>query len=308
MKKLITLIISCAFLTLFIAGHLSAADHKIIARGKWGKEIDQLGISFPAPGVMPIAPYMSIGGFDVDEKGKLWIADSLNRKIKSFKNREWRYAMVNCESMGDLVHDSGKLFVISRNPDGLMIFDTDKEKVERLIKVSFKSPLRISVINKTTIAIEEQSGGVWLVNTESEKSYLHPATSLEACGKGSSIYGLQKNFDSENRSLIQAQLAEKIQEPEVVTTLEFSAESRIIFAKLAGMKGNDPVAMTINAESPDKILFTRIKTNASPQEMASLPIFDGPYLLSSWKLCSDGNFYGFEGTASEGFKIYQAIR
>lgn len=292
-------LITFLFLAIFV-GCLSAQDLKVIARGNWGKKSDQLGVNLLAPGVLPTAPFMGPGGYDVDSQGRIWIADSVNRQIKSFFNREWRETMVNSEGLGEVTLHENKLYVISRNPNGFLIFDTDSEKVEKLVKVEWKSPGRIAVLRKGLIAIEELAGGVWLI--EDEKTFFHPAIALQACGEGKFIFGLQKDLLSDNLHIIRAELAQETQEPEV--TGIFENEDRSVFAKLAGISGGTPVLAIINANAPGQYRFIRIGDKAETE--ITLPVFDGPYLQMCWKLCSNGKFVGFAGEAAAGFKIYLA--
>ncbi len=279
------------------ASALFGADTQVIVKGTWGKKTDQLGISFLAPGILPTAPFMGIGGYEVDNNGRLYISDSVNRQIKSYFKKEWRETFVNSEGLGEVCLFAGKLFIVSRNPDGFIIFDTESEKIEKTVKVPFKSPGRIAVLAKNLVLIEELSGGLWLV--ENEVPRLHPAVALQACGDANAVYGLQKDLLSENLQVIRAEISKEFQEPEVVNIVEISI--RKVFARLAGMVGNSPVLATVAADQPDTIQFQRMDGQG---QTVSLPVLEGPYLISSWKICSDGQFYGFSGTASEGFKIF----
>ncbi|MGM0599492.1 MAG: hypothetical protein ACQETH_06700 [Candidatus Rifleibacteriota bacterium] len=300
------LLILLAFFLIISISIVSAQNFETLFSGKWGSENNELGISFPARGVLPIAPYMCIGGFDVDPDGRVWFSDSVNRKIKSWKNKQWRYAMVSCEKMGDLDWHAGKLYVISRKPDGFIIFDTKSEKVEKIVKVPFQNPLRIVCLNKDLVLIEEQSGGIWVV--KNEQATKHHATSLEACGISNLAYGMQLDLISQNRQIIKAELSEKMQEPEMVTGLEFEPDTRVVFSKMAGMVNENPVAMIIKANAASKMEFLCFNNAKRTFSSISLPVLPAPYLLSSWKLCSDGKLYGFKGDAKKGFKVLAASK
>lgn len=304
MKQFLQILLLGSLMVVSQMNAADASDKTLVAQGRWGKEVNQLGIKFISPGILPIAPFMCIGGYDVDHDGKVWIADSVNRQIKSFHDRTWRYAMVNCDLLGDMDSFSDKLYVVCKNPDGFLIFDKIKEKVEKLVKVPFKTPGRIVCIRKGLIAIEELAGGVWLI--EGEKIFKHPATALEACGRNAEIYGLQKNFDSDTRTIIKAELSKEVQEPEIVTSLDLEPETRLVFSKMAGMVGDKPLVMSISNTSSDVLDFRKIDLTQKTFQKISLPIMDGPYLLTSWKLCSNGELYGFAGNASEGFKIFRS--
>lgn len=301
--KLFILLVFCLAISI---SNLSAQNFETLFSGKWGTENDRLGIRFPAKEVLPIAPYMCIGGFDVAPDGRIWFSDSVNRKIKSYKNKKWRYAMVNSEKMGDLDWHDDKLYIISRNPDGFIVFDTNSEKVEKIVKVPFQNPLRIACLNKDLVLIEEQSGGIWVVKNENPTK--HQATSLEACGVSNMAYGLQLDLISQNRQIIKAELGTKMQEPEMVTGLEFEPETRIVFSKMAGMVKENPVAMIIKAKPASKLEFLCFNNEKRTFNSISLPVLPAPYLLSSWELCSDGKLYGFEGDAKKGFKVLAATQ
>jgi len=293
-NKSLTLI----FLFIF-ASALSGADMQVVVKGGWGKNSDQLGIKFLAPGVLPTAPFMGVGGYEVDDEGRIFFSDSVNRQIKSYFKKEWRETFSNAEGLGEVCLFSGKLYVISRKPDGFIIFDTSAEKIEKMVKVPFKSPGRIAVANKNLVLIEELSGGLWLI--ENDKPRLHPAVALQACGNAEAVFGLQKDLLSENLQIIRAEISKEFQEPEVTNIVEVSV--RKVFARLVGMFGNSPILATVAADQPEKIEFQRLD---DPGLTISLPVLEGPYLMSSWKLCSDGQFYGFSGTASAGFQIIRS--
>ena len=271
---------------------------KQIVQGKWGKKTNELGIKFLSPGILPTMPFMSPGGYDVDNEGKIWLADSVNRQIKSFINREWRETMVNSEALGEVHFHQGKLYVISRNPNGFLIFDCEKEKIEKLVKVNFKSPGRIVCLRPNLVVIEEIGGGIWIV--EGEKSFVHPAVALQAIGDGRFVYGLQKDILSNDLHLIRVEVSKEPQEPEIAGTYE--NERRTVYARLVSLPGKTPILSVIDEDDPANYRF--INFDQAKNKTLKLPVLDGPYLLSSWKLCSDGLFYGFFGNASEGFKIY----
>jgi hypothetical protein len=301
------LIITIIFICFFQLGnsYLSANSGELVVKGNWGNEVNQLGIRFPSKNVMPIAAGMCIGGFEVEDSGKVWFTDSVNHKIKSFFNKKWHYYMVNSEYLGEVDLYKNKLYIISQNPDGYIIFDTRKEKIEKLVKVPFKTPGKIKCLASNLVLIEDiSSGGIWVI--ENEKAYRHPAVALEAAGQNRKIYGLQMNFDSEARTIIAASLEKQLQEPEVVANISPRENSRFIFSKMAGLIKNDPVVICIDANSPDSITFSRLNQQTGSFSQLSLPVLDGPHLISSWKLCSDGQIYGFKGTASEGFKLFRA--
>lgn len=298
MRKLNNFLI-IIFIFAFISASVGAADNQIIVKGDWGKKPDQLGISLLAPGVMPTAPFMGIGGYDVSSDGRLFVADSVNRQIKTFQGKEWRETMINAQALGEVCFSDNKLYLISKNPDGIMVFDTASEKIEKQIKVSFKSPGRIACLDKDLLAVEELGGGVWLV--KGDKSTLHPAVALQACGNQNAVYGLQKDLLGENLQIIKAEISKEAQEPEVIHLIE--NETRTVFARLAGLIGNDPVIITVSENDPVNLKFTRV---GAENKSISLPALDGPYLISSWKLCSDGSLYGFSGHASEGFKFIKS--
>lgn len=298
MRKLNNFLI-IIFTFAFISATVCAADSQIIVKGDWGKKSDQLGISLLAPGVMPTAPFMGIGGYDVSPDGRLFVADSVNRQIKSFQGREWRETMVNAQALGEVCFFKNKLYLISKNPDGVIVFDTAGEKIEKQIKVPFKSPGRIACLDRDLIVVEELAGGIWLI--KGDKATMHPAIALQACGNQNAVFGLQKDLLGENFQIIKAEISKEAQEPEVISLIE--NENRTVFARLAGLIDNDPVIITVSENDPANLKFSLI---GAENKSISLPALDGPYLISSWKLCSDGSLYGFSGHASEGFKIIKS--
>lgn len=297
------------FLILFLTGFVitlvslaAAQNTTLLFSGRWGKEVNQLGIRFPAPGVMPVAPYECVGGFDATEDGSIWFADSVNGMLKCYSNKNWSYIMLNFGKLGELAWAGKKIYVVTRNPDGIAVVSPEKGKVERHIRIDFKSPGRLKVINDKLILIEEQGTG--LLVCRNDKAELHPAGSLEAASAENRIYGVQYNFETESRTIIGAEISEEVQEPETIGL--FEAGETIIFSKLAGVIGNRPVLMVITKSSPDTVSFLKLGDNAAVEKKVTLPVLDAPFLTTSWKLCSDGQLYGFSGTASEGFRLFRA--
>ncbi len=293
-KFLIVALAFCLF-----AAITRAAEMKVITEGKWGKKSDQLGINMIEPGILPTGPFMGPGGFDVETSGKIWISDSVNHQIKSWFNREWRETMVNCNALGEVCLAGSKLYVVTRDPNGFIIFNTTAEKIEKQVKVDFKSPGRIASLRSNLIAIEELSGGVWLI--EDEKPAFHPAIAMQACGNGTHVFGLQKDLLSENQQIVRAELSKEVQEPEVVGVLE--SENRVVYARLATLLDDDPVIMITSETEPQTLQFVRVSVNG--ESRVKLPLIDGPYMISPWKICSDGKIYTLGGNA-EGFKIFAA--
>jgi hypothetical protein len=250
---------------------------------------------------MPIAPYACIGGFDVDSTGAVWFADSVNSKLKCYKDRNWSYIMVNFAKMGDLVCFGKKIFVVTRAPDGVAVINTENGKVERQIRIEFKNPGRLKVFSETLLAVEDSGTGLWI--SKNDKPYLHPAVALEAAGTAERLFGLQFNFEEDTRTVISAELADEIQEPDVYAVYE--AGEKIIFSKTAGMHNGKPVIMVVTNSQPDLLKFVIVSKEEAISKV-ELKMLEGPYLISSWKLCSDGNIYGFSGDAKDGFKFFQA--
>ena len=288
-------------LILFAGSSVYASNTSVLAQGKWGKEVDQIGIRFPSPGVMPLAPYECLGGYDVDTDGNLWISDSVNHMIKSCKDNKWSYMMTNFDRMGDIAFFNKRLYVVTRAPDGVAIISVENGKVEQQLRIDFKNPGRIKVFEPNVIGVEEPGVGLWLCRNGAAE--LHPAAALEAVGDKKTLYGLQYNFSTESRSIICAELAELHQEPETLTL--FEAGENIVYSKMAGMLNNLPMFVVSTQSKPDILSFYALDANLQPVKKAELPIFDAPFLASNWKLCSDGKLYGFEGHAAEGFKVYR---
>lgn len=270
--------------------------------GGWGKEVNQLGIRFPAPNVMPVAPYECIGGYDIDADGRMWFSDSINSMLKCYINKNWSYIMLNYGKLGDLVCFGKKLYVLTRNPDGIAVVSPETGRVDRHIKISFQSPGRLKVLSDKLILIEEQGKGLMIC--KNDLVALHPAAALEAVATENRLFGVQFNYEPDSRTIISAELADEVQEPETIGLYE--AGETIVFSKMAGVFDKKPVLMVVTKSNPEFISFVKLGENAAVENKIQLPVYDCPFLTSSWKLCSDGNLYGFNGTASEGFKIYRS--
>ncbi|KAF1079653.1 MAG: hypothetical protein GQF41_3968 [Candidatus Rifleibacterium amylolyticum] len=292
-------LIMTAILLMVAANAVQAADISLVVQGQWGKETNQIGIRFPSPGVMPVAPYQCIGGYDVDESGRFWLTDSVNRMLKSWKNKEWSYVMTSFDRMGDIACFEKRLYVVTRAPDGVAVINPESGKVEQQLRISFNNPGRIRIFTAGIIGVEEPGVGLWLVRNG--KAELHPAISLEAVSDGKTIYGLQYNFEEGSRTIVSAELAEQPQEPETVTL--FEAGDSIVFSKMAGLINQRPAFMVVTKSKPAFLSLYSLDQQQQPKKHAELPVLEAPFLTSSWKLCSDGRFYGFEGTATGGFKI-----
>ncbi len=277
---------------------VQGADVSLVVKGQWGKETNQLGIRFPSPNVMPVAPYQCVGGYDVDESGRLWLTDSVNRMLKNYKNKEWSYIMTSFDKMVDITCFEKKLYVVTRAPDGVAVINPESGKVEQQLRIDFSNPGRIKVFAAGVIGVEEPGVGLWIIRDG--KAELHPAASLEAVGDIKTVYGLQYNFEAGSRTIVSAELAAQPQEPETIAL--FEAGDNIVYSKMVGLIGQQPAFMVVTQSRPEVFMLYSLNQQ-QPQKRAELPIFEAPFLTSSWKLCSDGRFYGFEGTASGGFRI-----
>lgn len=294
-------LIAVLLLVLFAGTGVHGAEINLLVKSNWGKEVNQIGIRFPSPGVMPVAPYECLGGYDVDDKGNLWLTDSINRMIKRYKDKDWFYLMTSFEKMGDISFFNQRLYVVTRNPDGVAVINPENGKVEQQLRIDFRNPARIKVFEPTVIGVEEPGVGLWICRNG--KADLHPATALEAVGDSKTLYGLQYNLDAESRTIISAELAEQPQEPETIAL--FEAGANIVYSKMAGLLNNRPMFMVVTTSNPGVLSFYTLDEQQQPTKQVDLPIFEAPFLASNWKLCSDGHLYGFEGIASEGFKIHR---
>ena len=137
-----------------------------------------------------------------------------------------------------------------------------------------------------------------------DQTNLHPAEALEAVADEKRIYGVQFNLEADSRSLIAAEMAEEVQEPENIGLYE--PGEPIVFIKTAGLHAGRPVLMVITKSQPATVSFIKMGDNAEAQKTVELPVFEAPFLTASWKLCSDGNLYGFSGSATEGFKLFRS--
>ncbi len=287
---------------MLIAGNAWAKGSSLLFKGTWGKEVNQLGIVLPSPGVLPVAMYQSIGGYDVDTEGGFWFSDSVNGMLKCYKDAGWSYIMLSYGKLGDIACFNKKIYVLTREPDGIAVIDPEKGKVEQHFKIALQNPGRIKIVSPHLFLIEEREAGllIWKKGTAN----LHPATALEAAAAANRIFGVQFDFIADLRSVIAAEIADEVQEPEMFGLYE--AGEPVIFIKTAGTHGLQPVIMFVTRSSPGEIHFVKLGENASPQKRISLPVLDGPYLTASWKLCSDGRLYGLHGSATDGFKVYRS--
>lgn len=280
---------------------LAQADNiEVVVSGRWGDNTDQIGIRFPSPGVMPVAPYQCLGGFDVDNDGTLWVTDSVNRMLKRYHKREWSQVLLNIDKMGDISCYKGRLYIVTRSPDGVAIVDPDNGKIERQLRIGFNNPGRIKVFAEDLVGVEEPGVGLWLCRAG--QASLHPASSLEAVGDTSAIYGLQYDLDPASRTIVKAELATQPQEPETIAL--FEAGDNIVYSKTAGLLGDRPVFIFVT-QARSQFINIYLLTDGQMHKRAELPVFDAPFLPTAWKLCSDGKFYGFAGNAREGFKLYR---
>lgn len=291
-----------AMISLLTVSPVVAQGTAMLFKGSWGKEVNQLGIKFPSPGVMPLAPYTCIGGYDVDAEGGFWFADSVNSMLKCYKDKNWTYIMLNFGRLGDLASFNKKLYVLTREPDVIAVVSPESGKVERHVKIDFKNPGRIKIISDKLFLIEEPGSG--LLICKNDQTTMHPAVTLEAAAAGNRIFGVQFNLEAESRSIIAAEIADEVQEPEMLGLYE--AGEQILYIKTAGTIADRPVIMVITRSSPAQISFIKLGDQAMPEKKLSLPVYDAPFLPASWKLCSDGNLYGFSGSATDGFKVYRA--
>lgn len=293
----------CVFVfSLMFAQSVTAQKPVLVVKGAWGKEVNQLGINLPALGVMPIAPYNCIGGYDVDASGEIWLSDSINGQLKLYKNKQWSYILLNYGKLGDLACFGKRIYVVTREPDGVAIINPETGKPEKHIRIEFKNPGRLTVISDKVLLVEEPGTGLWVC--KDEKAALHPAASLEAIGTGKRLFGVQFNLENDSRTVISAELSDEVQEPETLGLYE--AGEKILFCKMAGIVDEKPVIMTITQSAPATIKFIKFGDNFGLEKQLELEVLDGPFLHTNWKLCSDGNLYGFAGNASEGFKIYRS--
>jgi len=290
-------------ITFFTSNFAAEASQTMLFEGRWGKEVNQLGVILPSPGVLPVAPYQCVGGFDVGPDGSVWFSDSVNRMLKCYKDKKWSYIMLNFARLGDLSGFNKKIYVITREPDGVAVINPENGKTEKQIKLEFKDPGRLKIFDENTIAVEEAGTGVLI--KRKEQIYHHPAAALEAAGTVNRLYGLQFDLEENSRTVISAEFADEIQEPEVLTLYE--AEEKIVFSKTAGIINDRPVIMVIKASQPTVLSFVQINPMMEKAAQIDLPVFDAPVLNpSAWKLCSDGNIYGFSAHAENGFKFYKA--
>lgn len=280
-------------------------EGEVICRGRWGKQLNQIGLLPPAPGVLPTTSGSGPGGYDISADGTIWISDSVNRKVKSYSAGKWKYIMVNADRLGDLVVHDGLVYVVTRSPDGVIAINPQTGKTEQRFSINFSTPGRLGVFKKGFVGVEDISDGLWL--SKGDKSWIHPAAALEAIGNTGHIYGLEYNIVDQSRSVIKTELATQDQEPEFL--LLFEIDERIVFNKLAGLIGEDPVIMVVTHDSPSDISFKRLDTRGNIKKTITLPTLHSPWFAAgSWRLASDGHLYGFEGCYKRGFRLLKSAK
>lgn len=290
-------------MTFLLLPFSAESSQTMLFEGRWGKEVNQLGVVLPSPGVLPVAPYQCIGGFDVSPEGAVWFSDSVNSMLKCYKDKKWSYIMLNFARLGDLTLFNKKIYVITREPDGVAIINPESGKTENHIKLEFINPGRLKIFDENTLAVEEAGKGILI--KRKGNIYHHPAAALEAAGTINRLYGLQYDLEEDSRTIISAEFADEIQEPEVLSL--FEAEEKIVFSKTAGIINDRPVIMVIKASQPTVLSFIHINPEKEKPAKIDLPVLDAPILSpAAWKLCSDGNIYGFSADAEKGFKFYKA--
>lgn len=207
--------------------------------------------------------------------------------------------MTSFDKMGDISCFNERIYVVTRAPDGVAIINPESGKVERQLHIDFKNPGRLKVFEPALLCVEEPGVGLWI--SRDGKAELHPAATLEAAGDGKTIYGLQYNFEAESRSIVSAELSAQHQEPETLAL--FEAGENIVYSKMAGLLSGRPAFLVVTQAKPQIMNLYILDQQQQTVKKAELPILEAPFLTSNWKLCSDNNFYGFEGTASAGFRI-----
>ena len=299
-NRIFFILLGFILLSQVFAAH--AGDNVLICKGQWGQEVNQLGIKLPSPGVLPIAPYQCIGGFDIDHEGAAWFSDSVNSRLKCFKKNEWSYIMLNFGRLGDLVCLKQRLYVLTREPDGVAVINPANGKIERHVKIAFKNPGRLSVISDKLFLIEDQGNG--LLICKNDQTVQHPAVALEPACDGQRLFGVQYNLEADSRGIIAAELADELQEPEMIGLYE--PGEPIVFIKTAGIHANRLVVQVVTRSNPEILNFAKLGEHAEVLQSVALPVFDAPFLTASWKLCSDGKLYGFSGSATDGFTLLRS--
>ncbi len=273
-----------------------------LLKGGWGKNLNEIGINFPSPGVMPLAPFTCIGGLDIFNKEDIWISDSINQSLKFFKNGKLiSNFKIESSMCGELaVNDNSVFLVINGDKKGIQILDKKTGTSNRFVPIPFKNPGRISILATDSFVVEESGNGIWFYkNGVTQK---HPSGALEAISTGTTLYGTQFNLAENNRLIISCDLSVRLEQPEMYYLFEVSPELRILYSKLCGFFDGNPVLTSIDSGNPNFYSAYLLDKNSGNLKHQGLPILTGPFLSNAWKI-RDGYFFTFTGNPKAGWKV-----
>jgi hypothetical protein len=271
--------------------------------GRWGTGPADLGIRLPAPDALPHAPFMGPGGFRVDRQGRLWVTDSVQGLLKRRAPAQptWDQWPPPGQGLADLDLTDSLGAVAMKHPAALYVFDLVNPASGTLWKGAWKSPGRIRLLHDSLAAVEETSGGIWLVTPTA--CVRHPTDGLEPIGHDAKLFGTIFDFEESARSIIVASATLEPSEPDLLALLRLEGR-KIVFSRLLACANESPLLSIVVADDPGHYALYRVNDAGTCRPAGVLPVFPGPYLASSWTLASDGWFYGFAGDLN-GFQIWR---
>ncbi|HNV71128.1 MAG TPA: hypothetical protein PKO06_15605 [Candidatus Ozemobacteraceae bacterium] len=288
------------FLVCGLSSGFGQTAETVLLQGTWGSAPHQLGLRLQAPGELPAAPYMGPGGFRLTPDGALWVSDSVNRCLKRLaKGSPPLLLPVEAERLGDLEVQGHAVSVVTRDPHGIMVFDSESRRRTAWIPFSAKSPGRLLGCGEDRLILEDPADGPWLI--ENGKVRPHPAKAIEPAGTEARLFGTLYDFDDTSRKIIVAGWKEEESEPELFSLYK-SGGRRIVFSRLLNTMGSSPLLTVVTASDPQKLELIGFDEKGNPTRAGFLPILSGPYLATPWVRTPDGLYIGFSGTP-EGFRI-----
>ncbi|NLI75702.1 MAG: hypothetical protein GX442_04580 [Candidatus Riflebacteria bacterium] len=300
-SRCITLLAGIAFLLgVACVTRAPASDvAEIVLQGGWGSQPEQLGLTMPAPGMLPEVPFQGPGGFRVDAQGGVWISDSVNRAVKVFREGKVEIFPIPATGLGDLDLCGEAFYVCTRSPDGIFVGRQDDGGEIRRIALACRSPGRLQVVDENRILLADGDGGLWWIrNGEPGR---HPAEVMEPVGTAEHVFGIVYDLDESSRSIVRSGWTEQESEPGMFALLKFPKE-RIAFSRLLGLQDGNPWVMMVMASNPGQYRVFRLDGDGKVVREARLPVLTGAWLPAWWVAGPCPVVYGFRSDP-QGFSI-----
>ncbi|MBF0544431.1 MAG: hypothetical protein HQM08_08355 [Candidatus Riflebacteria bacterium] len=302
-KKFFFLFFLIGYFLLF--GHISPTfcgeEYSTIFKGHFGPGESDVGIKFLTPDILPETPFCGPGGFFPDKEERIWISDSIQKKLKAFSASESFSIEIPAKKLGDLCIKNGQVFLCTKDPDCIMIIDIQSKKVKRTIPLNYNTPRRILVVDENHLAVEETDGNCWIIFNGIPE--LHPAQVIEAVGNTEKLFGISNTFENDSRNIVYCGWEKEKNDPEIFSHLKLP-ENRIVFSKVMGYSETNESLMVgcVLASQPNSLSVISFDSNGAQKELGSLPLQESIYLPSQWVFANGNSFYGLSATATE-FKI-----